>query len=117
MAEDFIEIHWTTDTLDEARRVSRFLVQERYVASAQIVPWIESIYMWNNKLETTQESKVVLKTRLENFAKICEIIEQNTTYEVPSITWFKIEGGNKSYMDWLQESTWEAERLAAKTDE
>ncbi|WP_068470157.1 divalent-cation tolerance protein CutA [Candidatus Protochlamydia phocaeensis] len=103
--EEFIEIHWTSGTLDEARRISRYLAQERYVACAQIIPWIESVYMWNNKLETAQESKVVLKTRAENYNKIREIIEQNCKYEVPEITWFKIEGGNKSYMEWLQEST------------
>lgn len=105
MTEEFIEIHWTSGTLDEARRVSRFLVQERYVACAQIVPWIESTYLWNNQLETSQETKIVLKTRREHYDKIREVIEQNCKYEVPEITWFKIEGGNKSYMDWLLEST------------
>ena len=110
MAEDFIEIHWTSDTLDEARRISRYLVQERYVACAQIVPWIESIYLLDNQLETAQESRIVLKTRLENYDKIREIIEQNSRYEVPEITWFKIEGGNKAYMDWLQASTVEPEQ-------
>jgi periplasmic divalent cation tolerance protein len=105
MEEDFIEIHWTSETLDEARRISRFLVQERYVACAQIIPWIESVFMWNNKLETVQESKIILKTRRENYDKIREVIEQNCKYEVPEITWFKIEGGNKSYMEWLHEST------------
>lgn len=105
MAGNFIEIHWTSETLDEARRVCRYLVQERYVACAQIVPWIESVFMWNNNLETAQESKVVLKTRLENYEQIREIIEKNCKYEVPEITWFKIEGGNKPYLDWLSEST------------
>jgi len=105
MANDFIEVHWTSGSLDEARRISRYLVQERYVACAQIVPWIESIYMWNNQLETTQESKIVLKTTLNHFPKIKEIIERNSKYEVPEITWFKIEGGNEAYLKWLTEST------------
>lgn len=103
--EGCIEIHWTSDTLDEARRISRYLVQERLVACAQIVPWIESIYMWDNKLETAQESKIVMKTVRQNYDKIREIIEQNSRYEVPEITWFRIEGGNEAYMNWLAEST------------
>lgn len=106
MAKDeFIEIHWTSGSLDEARRVSRYLVQERYVACAQIVPWIESIFLWNNQLDNVQESKIVLKTRLDLYDKIKEIILQNSQYEVPEITWFRIEGGNKEYMDWLLDST------------
>lgn len=105
MTEEFIEIHWTSGSLDEARHISRLLVQERYVACAQLIPWIESVYLWNNQMETSQESKIVLKTRLENYDKVREIIEQNSKYEVPEVTWFKIEGGNRSYMDWLRAST------------
>lgn len=104
MTEEFIEIHWTSGSLDEARRVARYLVQERVVASAQIIPWIESISMLNNQLETSQESKIIFKTRLENVDKIREIIEQNCKYEIPEIIWFKIEGTNRAYMDWLKES-------------
>lgn len=102
---DYIEIHWTSGSIDEARKISRYLVQERFVACAQIIPWIESIYMWNNNLETAQESKIVMKTRLEHYEKIKEIILQNCKYEVPEITYHHIDGGNKEYLDWLKDST------------
>jgi periplasmic divalent cation tolerance protein len=101
---DFIEVHFTSGSLDEARKVSRYLVQERYVASAQIIPWFESIYLLNNELDTSQESKVILKTTFYHFDKIKEVIEKNNKYEIPEITWFKIEGGNESYLKWLEES-------------
>jgi len=102
---NFIEIHWTSGSIDEARKVCRYLVQEREVACAQIIPWVESIYMWNNQLETTQESKVVLKARADQFDTIKEVIIQNSSYEVPEITFRRIEGGNKEYLDWMEEST------------
>ncbi len=102
---DCIEIQWTSGSLDEARKISRYLVQERLVACAQVIPWIESVFMWDNHLETAQESKIVLKTRGENYDKVREIIEKNCKYEVPEITWHSIEGGNVAYMDWLHEST------------
>lgn len=107
MAEQpsFIEIHWTSGSLDEARKISRYLVQERLVACAQIVPWIESIYMWNNQIETTQESKITFKTRLENYEAIKEVIQKNTSYEIPEITYMIMDGGNESYLNWLTEST------------
>jgi periplasmic divalent cation tolerance protein len=105
MSEEFIEIHWTSGSLDEARKISRYLVQERYVACAQIIPWIESVYMWNNQLETSQESKIILKTRMGKYEEIKRVIEENSKYEIPEITWRKIEGGNKPYLDWIIEST------------
>jgi len=97
----FIEIHWTSGSLDEARKVSRYLVQDKLVACAQIIPWIESIYIWNAQLETTQESKIVFKARLEDYDTIKKVIEDNCSYQVPEITYTLIDGGNKAYLDWL----------------
>lgn len=102
---EFIEIQWTAGSIDEARLVCRFLVQERLVACAQIIPWIESVYMWDNRLETSQESKVMLKTRAAKFERVKEVILSNAKYEVPEITFHTIKGGNKEYLDWIREST------------
>ena len=102
---DYIEVHWTAGSIDEARRVCRFLVQERLAACAQIVPWIESIYMWNNMIETAQESKVVLKTVRQKFEAVKEAIQKNSSYEVPEITYREIDGGNKEYLNWIDQST------------
>lgn len=102
---EFIEIQWTSGSIDEARKISRYLVQERYVACAQILPWIESIYMWNEQLETTQESKIAMKTRSEHFEAIKKIILDNCKYQVPEITFHSIEGGNDEYLKWVREST------------
>jgi periplasmic divalent cation tolerance protein len=100
-----IEITWTNGSIDEARRICRFLVQERLVACAQIVPWVESIYMWNNQLETSQECKVVMKTQLQHFAQIKDAIIENCTYDVPEIVYSIISGGHEDYLAWVEEST------------
>jgi periplasmic divalent cation tolerance protein len=102
---EFIQIQWTAGSIDEARKVSRYLVQEGLVACAQMIPWIESVYMWNGQLETEQESKVILKTRKENYDRIRTIIEQNCKYEVPEITYTYIDGGNQTYLDWLRDGS------------
>lgn len=101
---NFIEIQWTSGSIDEARRIARYLVQERYVASAQIIPWVESVTMLDNRLDVSQESLVIFKTRSENYDKIKEVIEHNSKYDIPEITWTAIDGGNKDYLDWLEES-------------
>lgn len=100
IVNDFCEVHWTSGSIDEARKISRFLVQERLVASAQIIPWIEAIYLWNDQLETGQESKIVLKTLKQNCAKIEEIIKANSSYEIPEIVYIHIDGGSTDFLDW-----------------
>lgn len=100
--KEWIEIQWTTSSLDEARKVARLLVQERYVFSAQIIPWIESIYYLGETLDTTQESKVIIKTEKKHYASIQEIILKNTHYEVPEILWFTIGGMYLPYEEWAE---------------
>jgi periplasmic divalent cation tolerance protein len=102
---EFIEISWTCSAIDEARKVARFLVQARLVACAQLQPLIESIYMWNNQLETTQEVKVFLKAHRRHLDVIIQIILDNSSYQVPEIIFSAIEGGNGAYLQWLEEST------------
>lgn len=101
----YVEIHWTCGSMDEARKVCRYLVQERYVGCAQIIPWIESIYSWNNQLETAQEVKINLKTKKEFFEIVKDIIEKNCSYEVPEISMIEIPVVNREYLEWLEEST------------
>lgn len=103
--KEYIEISWTAGSIDEARKVARYLVQERLVACAQITPWIESIYMWNNQLETAQESKVTMKAPLENYSSIEKIIIDNSSYELPEIYYRIINGGHKEYLSWITESS------------
>ncbi len=103
MAE-FIQIQWTTGSIEEARRVCRYLVQERLVACAQITPWVESVFMWDNQLQVEQETKVIFKTRKENYETVRDAITQNAKYEIPEILSFAITGGNQAYLEWMEES-------------
>jgi len=101
---EYVEIHWTAGSIDEARRVCRYLVKERLVACAQIIPWIESVYMWNNQLENGQESKIILKTKNDLIANVKEVILDNSSYDVPEITVLEIIEGNEEYLSWIAES-------------
>lgn len=100
-----ILIYWTCGSLDEARKVSRQLVESRLVACANIIPWIESVFMWNNQLETAQETKVIFKTREDLFGSVKNFITENGKYEVPEILQLSLSDGNESYLDWVLEST------------
>ncbi len=101
---ELIEIRWQTGSIDEARRISRFLVQERLAATAKITPWMEAISMLNNQLETTQESQVLLVTRKDLFDKVLKVIQENSSYQVPEITYSSLQGGNLSYLEWIQDN-------------
>lgn len=101
---DYITVQFTCGSIEEARRISRLLVTERLVACAQIIPWIESVYMWNTKLHTSQESLVVCKTHRRCYADAKTRILQETSYEVPEIIMQEIVDGHEGYLRWIDEA-------------
>lgn len=102
---EIIQVQWKTGSIDEARRVCRYLVQERLVAQAHIVPWVESISMLDNQLHTEQETEVQLLTRKANYAQVRELIESNTKFEQPQVTYHILDGCNESFQSWVEDST------------
>ncbi len=104
MAE-YIHIHWTCGGIEEARRISEQLVKERLVACASIIPWVESIFLWNGQMDIRQESRVVFKTRRELFERVKEAILERAKYEVPEILATPIIDGHGEYLQWVREST------------
>ena len=99
---EWVEIHWSVGSIDEARRIARRLVQDRLVACAQIIPWIESVYIWDLQLHTAQESVVFLKTRRSFFGRVREWIEKECSYEVPEILCIPLVEMNEKYRLWLE---------------
>jgi periplasmic divalent cation tolerance protein len=102
---DYIQIYWTCGSLDEARDIARKLVQMRLVACANIIPWVESIFMWNESLDTAQETKVIFKTRDDRFEQVKQFILEHAKYEVPEILKVPILDGNPEYLKWVSQNT------------
>ncbi len=104
MSSELIQIQWSAGSIDEARRVARYLIQERYAALAEIIPWVESISMLNNQLETTQQSKVLIVTKRDLFDRIQEVISKQGKYEVPELSYTVFEGVDSRFLNWANES-------------
>ena len=104
MAENVLLVLSTFGTADEARRVSRTLVEERLVACANILPAIESIYRWKGDVETSAETMVFFKTVTDNYPQLETRLRELHSYEVPEIVAFPLETGLPAYWRWVDES-------------
>jgi periplasmic divalent cation tolerance protein len=101
MKDEIVQIQWTCANFEEAKKISSSLVQEGLVACANLIPNIESIYIWQGQLETSKEVKVLLKTRKKQFEAVQAYIKSHCSYEVPEISMIAFSKGNPSYFHWV----------------
>jgi periplasmic divalent cation tolerance protein len=89
---------------EEARALSRALVDEQLAACATLVPAVESIYRWKGAIESSRETMVLLKTDVDRLAALETRLRQLHSYEVPEFLVLPIETGSRAYLEWMRES-------------
>jgi periplasmic divalent cation tolerance protein len=94
----------TASSEDEARKIARHLVEHQLAACVNIVPQIESIYRWQNKVESAQEWLLLIKTTAEGFAAVRDAIRELHSYELPECVVIAVEDGSTEYLEWLADS-------------
>jgi periplasmic divalent cation tolerance protein len=91
----------TESTLDEANRLGRALVEERLVACATLLPVVQSIYYWEDHLQSAPETMVVLKTSEDKLEALETRLRQLHSYRLPEFLVLPVGYGSKSYLEWL----------------
>jgi len=98
-------IYTTINNIQDARRIAHILVQEQLVACVNIIPNIESVYKWKDKIERENEIVLLAKTSDENVKKTIKRIKVLHSYDLPDIIVLPIIGGLKDYLDYISDQT------------
>ena len=85
-------------------KIAKLFVKNKIVACVNISK-ISSIYSWNKKIENTSEYIAIFKTTSKNKELLREKIKETHPYNVPEIAEIDIASINKSYLNWLMDST------------
>lgn len=104
MAEKILLGLSTFPDAETARRISAQLVTEKFAACANILPNLESIYRWEGKIETANETLVFFKLSEDRQSAFQEKLRSIHPYEVPEIVCFKVDSGLPDYMSWVAQS-------------
>lgn len=88
----------------EAKKLTRFLVEEKLVACVNYFP-VDSVYRWKGNIEEAKEVAMIAKTRAELVDRVIEQVKQLHSYEVPCVVSWNIDMGNPDYLEWIREST------------
>jgi periplasmic divalent cation tolerance protein len=90
---------------DAAERIAGEVLKLRLAACVNILRGMRSRYRWKGRLESANESLLLIKTRSELFEKLERAVRRIHPYETPEIVGLRIERGNSSYLKWLSKET------------
>ena len=96
-----VVIFITADTDEEAQDVAKALLNNKLAACVNIVSKISSLFWWNDKLDSAQESLLIVKSKISLLHEIVRLVKDVHSYETPEIIALPIIGGNPDYLDWI----------------
>lgn len=94
-------VYVTVPTREEALKIGRTVVAERWAACANVLAGITSFYWWEQSLQEDAESVLILKTRSDLVAALTERIKELHSYACPCVVALPIHGGNAAFLDWI----------------
>ena len=99
--DDIIVVYVPCATIREAENIGKTLVLDGIIACANILPGVQSIYLWQGKLEQSKEVLLLVKTTGKHTERIKEKIASIHSYSIPCIATIRLESINEPYAQWL----------------
>jgi len=89
---------------ETAVRISNQLVAEKFAACANILPAVDSIYRWKEKIENGSETLVFFKVSEDRQPGFQGKLRSLHPYEVPEIIFIPVSSGLSDYLRWVAEN-------------
>ena len=95
-------VYITTSGVLESKKIARKLLEEKLAACINIIPTIESIYLWKGTIEEDSESIIFVKTKSELVGKLIKRVEKLHSYEIPCMLEISVNNGSDNYIKWME---------------
>ena len=96
-----VVIFITVGSDGEAKKIANILLNQRKVACVNVLPKVRSLFWWQDKLDSAQESLLIVKTRASLLSEIVSMVREVHSYDVPEVIALPIIGGNPDYLEWI----------------
>ncbi len=89
---------------DEARQIGTLLVRKQLVACFNMISGVESLYRWEGKLESSQETLAIMKTSSSAWQELEKTLQELHPYDCPAIIMLHPEEVSEAYREWVVKS-------------
>ncbi len=96
-----------TNLPDRATAVSiaEALIEEGVAACVNVLAECASVYRWQDKIERTGETPMLIKTTREAYPRLESALRRLHPYELPEIIALPVSGGLPEYLNWVTQET------------
>ena len=98
-------IYMTAGSLEEARQISRLLVEKKLVACVNLIDGMSSLYLWNGKIQEDKETIIIAKTQHKLVPELTCMVDSMHSYDCPCILELPVRGGNSRFLEWIRSET------------
>jgi periplasmic divalent cation tolerance protein len=96
-----IVVLMTAASTEEATQIADMLVSRHLAACVQILPELQSIYLWKAEVQHEREVLLIAKSTAANFGALEREVRAVHSYETPEIVALPIVAGSEGYLKWL----------------
>ena len=95
----------TFPSAETARQIGTSLVEKQLAACVNLVPAVESIYRWQDKLESATETLAIFKTSAAVYPEFARTLALLHPYDVPEIVAISPQEVADTYAAWVLAET------------
>ena len=102
---EFSVVLCTAPSREKGAELAQGLLQTHLAACINIVPAVESHYVWEGKVNVDKEAMLIIKTRAALVSNVTTWLLRHHPYDEPEVIALPIEAGSRGYLDWVASST------------
>ena len=88
-----------------ANLLANQIIAARLAACVNLANPVQSVYLWQGKVEQSEEVQMIIKTRTELFEPLRQFIRSHHPYQVPEIVGLPVVMADEEYLSWIGEVT------------
>ena len=88
-----------------ALKLAEKLISKKLAACVNVQAECTSFYRWQDKIETTSELPIFIKTLAQHYSEVEKTIKAMHSDELPEIIVVPISDGLPAYLQWISDET------------